>query len=75
MEAELKQLRADLVKANLELNHSSSGQDEYRKLHEDLQARVKELEAENGVLPTELTNSQHEISPMQVKLDNTEEHR
>ena len=50
MEAELRQLRSDLVKANMELNHSSSGQDEYRKLFEDMQARAKELEVENSAL-------------------------
>ena len=72
MEAELKQLRADLVKANMELSHSSSGQDKYRKLFEDLQTRAKELEAENSALRTEAANNQDETSRMQLKLDNTD---
>ena len=61
METEVKQLRADLVKSNMELNHSSSSQDEYRKMYGDLQARMKELEDEILFKPNESVKFKDEL--------------
>merc|ERR1711916_269788 len=47
IEKELAQLREDLVKANMALNHQTSGSGELQKLNDELKAEAKRLQEEN----------------------------
>merc|ERR1711968_252017 len=74
IEKELAQLREDLVKANMALNHQTSGGSELQKLNNELKAEAKRLQEENKELHKQVTADEHTKAHMQTKIDNEAKH-